>query len=695
MWTSRAALALSLSMSLPGSARTATLATSSLTFTGTAKITSPSISTLTSTTTTITTTTALTPLATAEPVVPTLSIAPREPGRPVRALYGDLDAFRAWVDAEDRALAAAASVRRRAADGVGSPREASAAEALRLEADSAWRKALASYGAVALGADETLVFVRLHDRVALRLLMELMRPRLSATPLSIAAESLDPVSARWLAKVFHAAVEGDDLALNLHTRMLRERLGFARGDERARIFSRALAALDRLDGELADAGLSAGDAVIDAMLPGLAAIAHGDPCAPDASVPIPGGSSPASVAPTREDVERLDRLGVALDELRGQAQIDCGIASTDGGSAGAGLPGGYGSLSDAMACLGEAFGKTEEPADYGMCIAAGLGATAPDEIGPDQIGRARDCSNPLADGREDYEPFDFGRWYHEEFVEEELLRGESPLPQPPEDEDQKRREEIDDHYRDATVIEVDDGLIEDVVGAIVDAVKAVVEWIVEQFSDEKEDAPAQDATPPETPEDDATTSSGPDGIGGEGCVDPLVELAGDCVERVLSQLPGYRSADDLIREPGSVGPIVIYPWEGSDQEIAGALQGCGGMPDPGSLGCAQLTDPPTACDEPLVSDAARYFAEQALRDRFCSLALCAADLPCECTEEMPVSTPPAPGDPGDPVGPAGTTDPLYLDPALELGTADPVPLLDPDAGTEPVFLGIEGTSLRR
>ena len=89
----------------------------------------------------------------------------------MRALYGDLDAFRAWVDAEDRALAAAAGVRRRAADGVGSPREASAAEALRLEADSAWRKALASYGAVALGADETLVFVRLHDRVALRLLI--------------------------------------------------------------------------------------------------------------------------------------------------------------------------------------------------------------------------------------------------------------------------------------------------------------------------------------------------------------------------------------------------------------------------------------------------------------------------------------------------------------------------------------------
>jgi hypothetical protein len=628
---------------------------------------------------------------------PPASLA-REVERPVRALHGDLDLFRAWVDAEERALQAAIQVKRDAPGGVAAM-DVVHADTLRADADAAWREALASYQTTGRGAGETLVFVRLHERVALRVLMEVMRPTLARSTFQVSAEGLDPVTARWIAAAFHAAVEGDDPVLNLHTRLLRERLAFSIGDQRARIFRRVLAATDRIEADLSDAGLPAGDAFVEAMLPGLAAIAFEDPCAPEA-----GAHGAGAFAPTAEDLQRLARIGIAMDDLRAEAEFDCGIAS-GGGEAAPG--GGYGPVGDAMACLGAALGEPEEPADYGLCMAAGLGTTTPEEIGASTLDRARGCSNPLADGDDDrYEPFDFAKWYHEEFVEEELRKGESPVPAPPEDEDQKRREEINDEHDDSTIVKADVGLIADVVGAIVDAVKTFVNWLVDLFtgSDDQSATPQQDQQdsaqqeqereqeandqgerdesgdadgeeePAPDPEDGGTTLPGPDELGGGGCADALTELAEDCLDRVLSQLPGHRDEDDLRREPGSVDPIVAYIWEGSDQDVAALLQGCGGLGTPGSsVGCAQLTDPPSACPDASVSAAARFFAEQARRDHFCTVAYCAPDVPCECTDELLGSAPP----PGNPVGP-GPGDPfaLGLDLEAELGGSGPVPVLE-------------------
>jgi hypothetical protein len=697
----RIAVALSLTVVLAGPAPAATLGGSKPSaVTNTAKTPAPVASTVASTS----------PLSGA-----TLKAGPVAAGslsagavrKPVRALYGELDAFRSWVDAEERALVAALRVRRHAAGSGVDLLDLTGAGAASLEADAAWMDGLASYDSGAAGSGETLVFVRLHERIALRLFMQLMRPQLHWTGQSVSAEGMDPVSARWLSEAFHAAVRGDAPALNLHVRMLRERLGFALGDQRSRIFSRVLAALDRLDGELADVGLAAGDAFVDAMLPGLGAIAYGDPCAPGASTPLPGGSAVSSVAPTREDLERLDRLGVAMKDLQDQAQFDCDVAS--GGGANAGGTGGYGAVGDAMGCLGEIFGDTEEPTDYGMCVAAGLGAGAPEEIGAGQLDRARGCSNPLTDGGGKYDPFDLGKWYREKFMEEELRRGESPLPQTPEDEDQKRRDEINEYYDDSTVIKADVGLIEKVVGAIVKAVKAIVEWVSELFSSKDEPAPAPEPEPsepesqkepaeeaepeaPEPPEEQSgTTMPGPDGVGGSGCVDPLVQLAEDCMDRVLSQVPGYRGKELLKGEPGRPNPIVAYPWDGPD--MAADLQGCGGSMPTSGVGCEQLTDPPTACTDPIVSSAARYFAEQALRDRFCSLALCSPDLPCECTDGPPPSPPSPPGNPGDPAGPMGPVDPLGFGPTLDLGGSSGAPL-DVRAGPRTGIIGPESMMQR-
>jgi len=608
--------------------------------------------------------------------------------RTVGAIYGDLDAHLAYADAAEAALHAAIVVTRRIEAGTATSADLEHLPVLVAEADESWRSSLASYAVDRSVDQEATVFVRLHDRIALRLMMQLMRPRFERAGDVAIATRLDPVSARWIAEGFHATVSGDLERARVVTRLLRERAGFVSREEREALLGEILRTVREIDDDLYAANVSAGDALIDAIVPGLGAIAIDDPCSPE-NVEDPRTSSASSQGHAKE----LDALGISAEDLAAQAKQDCAAAGgTDRRD-----PTGYGSYTDAMNCLGELLGATEEPTDYGMCMAAGIGATEPGEIGASTTRGATDCSNPLGDGadKDKYPPRDLKSWYDENFVQPK--QNPPGIYEPPEDEDKKRREEINAANDDATIVRLDGGLLEKIGTAIVDAIVAIVEWVADLFSsDEPEATSAADPTDPaddqgdggdgsddETPDPpegdgDNTLPGDPDGVGGSGgCQDPWVELAESCLDRMLDQIPGGDRDSDLYREPGELDPRLAYIWEGSPVEGAEEMQSCGGAITPtNSMGCEQLTDPPTACNDPGITEAAIFFGEEAERELYCQTARCDSGSHCECLDgplgqeppplDSPLGGPEGPGDPADPgVTLDGTTDRIRLGTSLD------------------------------
>ncbi len=668
----------------------------------------------TTTARTVTTTTAT---MAAKPVLtaakPAILPQPKTTGLPsivptqqtVRAVYGDPGAFLEYMRAAERALHAGIVVAERVRNGSATTADFQHAPVLFEDARILWSEFLASYATEEAGAGEALVFMDLHDYVAFYLTVELMRPRFGLTRAGMGASSIDPILAYWAGQTFQAVADGRVEDARVQTRLLRERAGFGSGGQRTAILFRLLEVLDLLDTELNALGVPAGDALIGAMVPMLGALAIDDPCAPNPDEEQQGnGQTDPGLAPGIAD--GLAGLGVSTDDLAAQAQDDC-IAA---GGAERGEATGYGNAEDAFGCLGSLLGAEEEPTDYGMCMAAGLGANEPAAISPDTTQQASDCSNPLADGNDPItgqspppaKPRGLWGKYLEK-LEEKTQEGQTRQTGPPEDEDEKAREEMDGHVREEKVVPLDIGTIADVVSAIADAIVSFVEWVADLFS--SNDDPQKDGGDPsdgtdtgdgsdtgdgdgggsgegddsdeEPPPDDGESGTTLPGTEGGGCQDPWVELAESCMERITDQIPG-RQRPELGGQPGWIDPRKARILEEPPDQSAAALGACGGTGAPtNTRGCEQLTMPPSACNEPAVSGAAQMFGEQAARNLFCRTARCDQDSHCECIDgplggggEAPGLGGPNPGDPVDLTAKGGPTFGGTMGPVTTLGGPD-------------------------
>ncbi len=607
----------------------------------------------------------------------------------VRAVYGDRQAYADYALAEERALHAGLMLAKHASepDTEIDVEELAAVAGHRDAAAEAWRDVLTAYATDA--GKDTVVFVGLHPRIAFRLLMDLMRPRVRFTEEAMSVTRIDAVTARWLVETAMTRMEGRTADTLVYTRLLRERVQFVPKAERRVLLRMAIATFDRLLSDLYGAGIPVDGALSDALVPGLGALAVGDPCAGDDTRDDDAGRLGEL---TTGDIDAIARLGVSMDDIKSQLEIDCSGAG--GASRGGGH--GYGDVGNAMDCLGQLFGGDEEPTDFGMCMAAGLGSDEPGAIRERTVHEATSCGSSVADkdGANKYDPFQVPESYDRRFIEPELRKGKSPIQQPPEDEDKKRREEINKANDRSTIVTVPGSVIIWVGKMIVKAVKALIKWVKSLFaSDEQEgqqtgadadggaggDGDGDDGSgsggdgdggsgsgsgsggggdsgtggdggsggdgddTPDAP-DSGTTLPGPDG---GGCVEPWMEVAEACFERMMEQIPGYAGRTSIERKPGEIDPRVARPWEGSPSETVEAISGCfGTAATPGkSLGCGQLTQPPGDCASPAVSAAAQMFAASAEQELFCMSAMCDPSQHCECTDG-PMTPPGDGGSPG-------------------------------------------------
>jgi hypothetical protein len=571
----------------------------------------------------------------------------------VNAAYGSAAAAHAYYTAHERALVHEVRAARSLLAGKPALTDLNAAGVAEPEVNRAWKALLASYGSV--NATSKSVLVGLHRRIAGHVYLDLLRPRFElAADGTLNIIKLDIPAVRYLTDAYRAQVGGDLQQARVAARLLRDRMTYMNKTERRLMRVETTIALQRTAASLRVAGLPSVNALMQPWKIGLAALSATDPCSPD----NPKADYTRLAERSQWETDTTASFGVTFADLVAQLGQDC---AARGGSAGT-APHQYGSAGDEMGCLGALMNDFNEPVDYGMCVAAGLGIDQPKDIDAERVKTASTCGG--GGGRADSNDLiappvppakTFAEKYAEKYITPEKAKGATPVGPPPGDADAAQREEAHQELSGEIVAAVS-------VASIVTVVKAAVQKIADATKPDKAPPKTDTSATPKGNENGAVpapppgqnpdphtppASPGPDGTG---CTDPWVKMAEECATRVVEQVFG-RKKPSIEKKPGEIDPRVANIWEGAPDQGAQTLQACeGSQPPPKPSTCAQLTVPPSACGTVEVNAAAQLFATQAEQLLMCTTANCDPSGFCGCLESKPQTDPwPSPGGGGDPV----------------------------------------------